>query len=512
MATSLVDLLSERSLQAPEAPALLHGTTVVSYGELWRQVEAVAGFLRAHHVPGGARVALLMENRPEYVAAYYGALAVGAVVVPLNTAAKARDLAAQLAHCGASWLFASGRHRELPALRTALPPGLRCVTVGGRREEGEQDWVEVLSTRTAVLRRRFASERLASLMYTSGTTGDPKAIMLSHGNLLSNVRAIVEYLGLRSSDRALQVLPFYYSYGNSVLHTHLAVGASLVLENSLLYPHRVLQRLAEARCTGLPGVASMFALFMDRAGFDNYDLSALRYLTQAGGPMPVARLEQLRRALPQARLFVMYGQTEATARLSYLPPERLDDKLGSVGVPIPGTEIQIHDPAGRALPPGRVGEICARGGHIMLGYWRNAEATARVLRDGWLRTGDQGYLDAEGYLYITGRISDLIKSGAHRISPREIEEVLAELEGVAEAAVVGTPDPVLGQAITACIVVKPGSQLDERRVMAHCRARLAAYKLPKRIEFVAALPKTQTGKVQRHRLLEPQGAVQASAL
>jgi acyl-CoA synthetase (AMP-forming)/AMP-acid ligase II len=233
-----------------------------------------------------------------------------------------------------------------------------------------------------------------------------------------------------------------------------------------------------------------------------YDLSGIRYLTQAGGAMSPALTQKLREAMPQASLFVMYGQTEATARLTYLPPERLEQKLGSVGVPLSGVRIEIRGEDGAALPVGAVGEVWVNGPNVMLGYWRNQAATAEVKRDGWLKTGDMGRLDDEGFLYLVGRRSDMIKSGAHRIYPQDIEEVIAELPQVQEAAVVGVEDDLLGQAIRAYVVPAGSESLTPMQVQAHCKARLANYKVPKSVEIVTSLPRTASGKVRRAELLE----------
>jgi acyl-CoA synthetase (AMP-forming)/AMP-acid ligase II len=216
--------------------------------------------------------------------------------------------------------------------------------------------------------------------------------------------------------------------------------------------------------------------------------------------MPRAQIEKLRQQLPNTEVFIMYGQTEATARLSYLAPEHLQTKLGSVGMPLAGVEIAVRNSEGMNVATGEVGEICARGPNIMLGYWREPEMTAQVLRDGWLHTGDLGHLDEDGYLYIDGRAVEMIKVGAFRVSPQEVEEVLATCPGVQEVAVTGVADEVLGQSIKAVIVLREGAPADLRAVKAHCRQHLASYKVPKIVEFAAALPRTSSGKVQRFKL------------
>jgi acyl-CoA synthetase (AMP-forming)/AMP-acid ligase II len=254
------------------------------------------------------------------------------------------------------------------------------------------------------------------------------------------------------------------------------------------------------RATGFSGVPSTFALLMHRVDFRSYDLAALRYVTQAGGAMAPALVQRVMEALPHVQLFVMYGQTEATARITYLPPDRLREKLGSVGIAISGVTLEIRDERNQSVPTGSVGQVCVRGENVMLGYWDNPEATETVLRDGWLQTGDIGCLDSEGFLTLVGRSSDMIKTGAHRVSPLEIEEVMMDLDGVAECAAVGVPDELLGEVIKAYVVPMTGAAIDGRRVQAHCRSRLAAYKVPRDVEFVTTLPKTASGKIKRFML------------
>ena len=499
MSDWLIGFLRESAARYPEAEAIVHHDRRVRYSELWAGVTAFAGFLRAQGLRSGNRVAILLDNSPEYVIAYYGTLLAGGVVVALNTAAKAVDLSNWLAHCDASWLVLDSRHTEANAIKDWCHGRVAVVAVNGVIDAAHP-WQDVLATPGMLGHDSASKDELAAIIYTSGTTGRPKGVMLTHGNLATNVTSILSYLELANSDRILNILPFYYSYGNSVLHTHLAVGGCVVMEDSLAYPHKVMQRLSAEHATGFSGVPSTFALLLSRVKLEDYDLSSLRYLTQAGGPMPPANIERLRKALPQVRIFIMYGQTEATARLSYLPPERLLEKLGSIGIAIPGVTLDIRNEHGEPVTDGEPGEIWARGGNIMPGYWNDPEATQAVLHEGWLRTGDMAYRDADGYLFIQGRKTDMIKSGAHRIHPKEIEEAIAELDGVGEVAVVGVPDEILGQVIKAYILPKPGATLEPLQVKAHCHKRLASYKIPKSVEFVSELPKTYSGKVKKFLL------------
>jgi acyl-CoA synthetase (AMP-forming)/AMP-acid ligase II len=492
-------LLEASARRRPGTAALSWKTARWSYADLASAMNATAGFLRSNGRAPGDRIALLFRNSPHYVAAYYGALAAGCVTVPLNPHEHAQVLARQMEHCGARMLFGDPAHPEWGAIaELAQSSGVNAIEIEAEDDVGTlARYLRQMGSRTGGSGAAPKVDALATVIYTSGTTGHPKGVMLSHGNLASNTVSIVQYLGLRADDRGMAVLPFQFSYGNSVLHMHLAAGAELLLEDSIAYPHAVLQRMADAGVTGFSGVPSTFALLLARCELSAFDLSRLRYLTQAGGPMPKANIQRLREQLPHARLFVMYGQTEAAARLSFLPPVRLDDKAGSVGVAIPGVELTVVRADGTKTNPNEVGEIVARGPNVMQGYLNDAEATREALRGGWLHTGDLGHLDDDGFLYIDGRAVEMIKVGAFRVSPQEIEEVIAALPAVAEVGVTAVPDELLGQAIKSVIVLKPGASLDARAVKAHCRQQLAMYKVPKIVEFADTLSYTATGKVRR---------------
>lgn len=503
MRPSLVERLRISAARLPTAIALIKNEQRVSYAALWNETARVASFLRTRNLSTGGRVALLMENSPRYVAAYYGVLAAGGVVVALNTAAKARDIGNWLRHCGASWLIADAQHPELSAILHSDAVG-HCLVNGEPIADVEAEtWGAIDASEPHAPPTCPADATDAAIIYTSGTTGQPKGVTLSHANLAANTDSILAYLNLTHADRSLNVLPFYYSYGNSVLHTHLSTGASIVLENSLMYPHALLEKMAAEAVTGFAGVPSTYALLLSRTRMEAYDLRKLRYVTQAGGAMAPALIERLRTALPHVQIIVMYGQTEATARLTYLPSARLQEKLGAAGIAIPGVRLEIRDDDGRALPAGGVGEIYAAGENIMRGYWRDPETTQQTVIAGWLKTGDLAHMDDEGFVFIQGRRSDIIKSGAHRINPKEIEETIAELEAVAEVAVVGVTDELLGQAIKAIVVLRAGANLNAMAVRAHCHKQLAMFKIPRQIEFAAGLPKTASGKVQRYLLTEP---------
>ena len=501
----LASRLLESARQSPEREAVVDGNRRASYSQLRQEASAVARFLSEEGLAPGARVAILMENSVELVATLYGIWMAGGVSIALNTAAKARDHANWLRHSGAGWLVAAGGHGELPALLEREGGGLRVITVGQSRNPLS---VEPIDYQRIVATVSDGSEELAStdpsaiasIIYTSGTTGEPKGVALTHRNLASNVASILRYLELSEQDRIVNVLPFYYSYGNSVLHTHLAAGGTVICENSFMYPAKVVERMVSEGATGFSGVPSTFALLMSRTRLGEYDLGRLRYLTQAGGAMAPSAVRAMTELLPHVRFFVMYGQTEATARLTYLPPEKLGEKTGSVGIPIPGVEIDIRDERDEPVNSGATGQIWARGDNIMAGYWENPERTREVLQDGWLKTGDLAHFDEERYIFIDGRQSDMIKVGANRISPLEVEEVISELAEVEEVAALGMPDELLGQVVKVVVVPRPGATLEKRAIQQYCLKHLASYKIPKQIEIRDRLPRTASGKLQRHLL------------
>lgn len=499
---SLASKVASIACAHPDRVAIVDGARRVSYGTFAAQARSFADQLLSNGMQHGDRVAIVLPNRIEAAVACYGAWLARGVAVPLNVQARARDFGPWLDHSGARFVVHEGSNQDVKIAMDMLEtpphafPLIDNQAICATRETFSSDGAASYPT--------SGDGDLAMILYTSGTTGAPKGVMLSHANLLANATAVAAYLALGQDDSVLCVLPFHYAYGASVLHTHLISGAAVHLAQNLVFPHLIVKDLAQHRITGFSGVPSTFALLLEHVDLGEHDLSNLRYVTQAGGPMTPRLTARLREALPHSRLFVMYGQTEATSRLTWLPPERLDAKVGSVGIPVDGVAIKVLGEDGAEAAAGETGEVWAHGPNVMLGYWRNAEATQSTVQDGWLKTGDLGYIDEDGYLFLVGRRSDMIKTGAHRIHPADIEEVIAEIPGVIEAAVVGIDDDVMGQVVKAFVVVERVTTQLSIQIKAHCRARLATYKIPRQIEFVSSLPKTASGKVQRTRLLARQ--------
>jgi acyl-CoA synthetase (AMP-forming)/AMP-acid ligase II len=324
--------------------------------------------------------------------------------------------------------------------------------------------------------------------------------MLTHRNIAANTESIVSYLGLSVRDRVMVVLPFYYVYGLSLLHTHIAVGGCLVIDNRFAFPNAVLRAMQEHAVTGFAGVPSTFAFLLHRSNIRSVTLPSLRYVTQAGGPMPPARIEEWRRVMPDLPFYVMYGATEASARLTYLPPSELPRRTGSIGRAIPGVEVRVVRDDGGVAAPGEVGELVARGANMARGYWRRPEESAECFGPHGYRTGDLGFADEEGFLYLVGRRTEMLKIGAHRVSPLEIEQALHEHQAVHEAAVIGAADELLGEVAVAYVVLRDGEMATAQDVLAFARARLPEHKVPARIMLLPELPKTPAGKLDKRAL------------
>ena len=501
-------LLEHSARTRPGALAILHRDERTSFSDLDRGANRVARGLIAAGIRSGDRVGLLAENSRAYVESFFGVLKAGAVVVPLNTAADARVLGRMLADCTSRGLVACGRYAELAARIPGLPPGF--VVAIARDEDAAHFRGRAVAAVVLEAVGQDTDGRLpdaprpdqdrAAIIYTSGSTGHPKGAILRHANIVANVRSIVTYLELSPADRMLVVLPFFYVYGQSLLTTHVAVGASLAIENRFLFPSVVVDALERTEATGFAGVPSTFSILLHKTAFAKRRFPALRYVTQAGGAMAPTLTRELIHALPGKRIFVMYGATEASARLSYLPPEALSSHVGSIGRAIPGVELRILGENGLEVAPGEVGEIVARGPNIMEGYWGDPEETARVLDEDGYHTGDLARRDDEGFFWIVGRKRDMLKVGSHRISPKEIEEVLLEHPALLEAAVLGVPDDVLGEAIEAHVVARPQATIDVDELASFARERLPDYKVPRRFIVRPDLPKSAAGKILKESL------------
>jgi len=502
MASSVINNIIASAERYPDKVAIKSGHISFSYAELLDGISFCAAYLKASGISRGDRVSLLLENSIDYVVSYYGAIVIGAIVVPLNTTAKSEDIRNWLEHSGSSMLITSDKLYESIGDFVSANESLAITKLSSNVLEYSTFWEKQINQPIDIkdISSFLSPDMPVSIMYTSGTTGKPKGVTLTHGNFRHNFENIINYLDLTSADVILNVLPFYYSYGNSILHTHMMVGATLILENNFMYPVKFLQKIPENNVTSFSGVPATFAILLNRTTLADYDLRSLRYVTQAGGAMPASNIKRFIDQVDNIKFFVMYGQTEATARLTYLDPDKLIEKMGSVGKPLNEVVIEIRDENGEVVDAGVEGEVFVSGPNVMACYWNNAVQTNEVLKEGFLRTGDLGYMDSEGYIYLSGRRSDMIKVGGNRISPLEIEEVVNQLDGILEVAASGMNDELLGQVVKLSVVKNAGSDLTEKAIKAYCKKNLAIYKIPKIIEFVESLPKTSSGKIKRYLL------------
>lgn len=503
------EFLEESARKTPDAPALWSNKVWSTYGEVNAAANQVACFLIDQGVKRGDRVAILLENSLNYVVVYYGALKCGAITVELNTDITDRDLALLLNDCGARILFTQKKYvRQISRVASQVKELQTLVSDQGDEQLFADGGIryhqfrKILSEFSAeTVQVRVIDLDLASIVYTSGSTGKPKGVVHSHLNVVTNTRSICEYLNLGPQDRIMAILPLFYVYGKSLLNTHFMVGGSVVLNNQFVFPNAVLECMQQTGCTGFAGVPSTFAILINKSAVRKFKFPALRYVTQAGGHMTIPLRKAVAEAFSPAGLYIMYGATEASARLSYLSPQDLPTHWGSIGKAIPNVELFVADQDGRPLPPGQEGEIVARGANIMVGYWNDPEETQKALRNGLYFTRDLGISDEKGYLYVVGRLRDMIKVGANRVSALEIEEKISEHPEILEVAVIGVEDEILGEAIKAFVVPRSnGNVITKAEVLSFCEAALPRFKVPKHIEVISALPKNASGKVLKDKL------------
>ena len=485
--------LLESARRFPGKTALVAGAERLTYRELASRAAALAAELARQGVARGDRVVVFLHNSPEAVLSVFGVLMAGAVFSVVNPGTKADKLACILNHCAAKALITEPRLAAVAneALGRAPAVSALLTTPFSFAPAGIPGFAGI-------------DLDLAMIVYTSGSTGFPKGVTMTHANIVAAATSITTYLESSADDIVLSVLPLAFDYGLYQALMCAKVGATLVLEKSFTYPALVLEKLRAEGVTGFPLVPTLAALQLQMKHLRPGMFPDLRYLTNTAAALPRAHIQRLRELFPGAKLYSMYGLTECK-RCTYLPPEQLERRPESVGIAIPGTEACVVDEQGERVAPGVTGELVIRGAHVMKGYWGDEIATARVLRPGpypWERvlcTGDLFRADEEGFLYFVGRKDDIIKTRGEKVSPKEVENVIYELPGIREAAVIGVPDPILGQAVKAIVVADEG--LTERDVIRHCAARLEDFMVPAMVEFRGQLPKSENGKIARKELM-----------
>jgi len=493
------------------------GDEHLTYRELDRRSDWLALELKKYG--RGLAVGIISKNSLDYLVCHFGIIKSGNMVVAINPLNKEYDLERIIANAGLRVLFTNNSY--LPTVLNLNPKLLASITCYNFDDDPvpheNAAGMEIKSFRQVVQGggvhynpAEFCSQDendIAQIIYTSGTKGVPNGVCLTHRNLLANMEQILDRIDINENDNMLVIIPFYYSYGNSLILSHLARGARLTINNNSQLPVFILNDLKEKKCTSIAGVASNFILLLKRSPFKELKWPDLRYITFAGEPVADWVISEMRAM--GLDVYVMYGQTEATARISILKPDELDKKPGSVGRPIKGMDLKIVDPEGNVLPPNEYGEVIAAGPNVMKCYWNDPEATVSKIKGSYLHTGDFGMLDEDGYLYISGRMDEMIKIGGERVFPIEIEKALLTHELVAEAGVIGikeesrvgeTFSDYMGQAIYAFVVPKEGLTIKE--IHEFCKKVLPRHKVPARVVFVDALPRTNTGKLKRNLLAE----------
>jgi long-chain acyl-CoA synthetase len=498
------DSLLAAAEASPDRDAISDEFSIRAYGGLLDSALRLARLLQDEGLQRGDRVAIQLDNTADYAVALFGTWLAGGVAMGVNVQTRPEKLAFILSHSEASFLLAEDH-------LSALADDAVAKAASGVRLFRTSDLGEAIAASEP--RPRAAGTipvDLALLVYTSGTTGRPKGVMLSHESLVFTVGSIAEYLRLDSDERILNVLPFAFTYGLSQLLLAVRLGALLLLERSFAFPAKTLERIRRERATVFAGVPTVYATLINMEHDAPYE--SVRCLTSAAAALPPSFHADIRRIFPNASLYRMYGLTECV-RVCYLEPELLDEKPTSVGRAMPGTEAFVLGNDGSPVAPGEMGVLHVRGPHIMIGYWRDPKGTQEMLkpgsspRDVTLCTHDHFTVDEEGLLYFVGRTDDIIKTRGEKVSTIEVENVLHAVEGVQQAAVVGVPDELTGHAIRAYVGLEDGAHLSEHDIRVFAREKLESYMVPSEVFILDELPHTESGKIRKRTLLEKQSTL-----
>jgi long-chain acyl-CoA synthetase len=504
----------------PDKEALICGKQRFTYKDLDRRSDHLAAALQDIGIHRHDRIVIFLDNSSETVISLYGILKAGGVFIILAGSVKGAKLRYVLENSEANVLITHTSKTGIVAdALSRIQRDIKIIWVGSKSRipnkftKSSESWDEIFSIFSGTVENtqknnqpsRSIDVDLAALIYTSGTTGEPKGVMVTHHGMISTARSVIQYIDNNTNDRILNVLPLSFCYGLYQVIMAFMFGGTVVLEQSFIYLHNILTRIAEEKITGFPVVPTMVAMLLKMHNLNEYDISSLRYITNAGAALPVEHIRSLQKFMPHVRIFSMYGLTECI-RVSYLSPDELETRPDSVGKAMPNCEVFIVDRDGNEVSAGRPGELVVRGSNVMQGYWKDPDLTSKTYRNGrypaerLLYSGDYFRKDDCDFLYFLGRQDDMIKSRGERIITREIENILCAFDGVAEASVIGVPDDILGQAVKAYIVAVPSRKLTEKEVMKYCAANMETFMVPKYIEFVDKLPVTANGKIDKKRL------------
>jgi long-chain acyl-CoA synthetase len=496
--------------------ALIFDNQRITYGELNDKSTQFANSLVELGIQRHDRVIVFLDNSVECIISIWGILKSGAVFIILNGSIKPNKLEYIMKDSGANVIISDLKKYEVvsKALKDNLK-NIKIILVGGQIYSdhsiikysysfeyliGQQN---ISMSKNLVSRfNKIIDYDLATLIYTSGSTGEPKGVISSHFNMISAARSIIEYLENDHNDIILEVLPLSFDYGLYQMIMSIMFGGTLVLETSFMFPIKIVELIDREKVTGFPIVPTIISLLLKMKNIENYKLNSLRYISNTGAAFPVPHIQKFNLLFPNIKIYSMFDLTECK-RIAYLPPEEIKTRPASVGKAIPNCEVFIMDENGMEVPLGEIGELVVRGSNVMRGYWNAPELTEKVYRKGLyqgetlLFTGDLFRQDEEGFLYFLGRKDDMIKSKGERISPKEIENILCSINGVAESAVIGVPDDILGQAVKAFIVIKEGIDISANDVLFYCSKNMESFMVPKYVEFINELPKSPNGKVDK---------------
>lgn len=503
-------LLEDSAQRFPHKEALVCDDHRLEYAALDDLSNRIANALIALGLERGGRVVLYLEQGVAVAGAVFAISKAGGVFVIVDPRVKAAKLAYVVGDSQAKVVITDSRRaldlrQRCPQVERILVTDQAVLATGNADTRFHDFWQVVAACSSVRPQPRTVDLDLCSLIYTSGSSGTPKGVMLTHLNMISAVNSIAGYLELRCDDRILNLSPLSFDYGLYNILLACRVAATVILAGPFFSPQQIIHPIKNERVTGLPLVPTMIAMLLRVRNLERYDFSTVRYITSTGQALLPRHSLRLAALFPTARIYSMYGLTECK-RVSYLPPNELLRRPASVGKSMPNTEAYIVDESGRRIDtPGRIGELVIRGANVMEGYWNQPKETARVIRgvgsgDRRLYSGDLFTQDAQGYLYFIGRKDDLIKSGGERVSPKEVEMVVSELDEIVEAVVIGIDDEILGQALKLIVVLETGAVLTEQEILRHCAERLEPSHLPRMVEIRDRLPRTHSGKLDRRTL------------
>lgn len=504
----LFELLRNDAQKFPDKPAAIFPDDRASFAELNERSDRVAAALAERGVGAGDRVAILCDNELPALTYFWGVLKAGAQTIDMPTLAGRQVLQGVLDEAQPKAIVIDAKQLAKHGGKDGLRLPDLVFTVGAAEAQAKEQGRSVITLESildgAVGKTpdpAVSGDDVAMVVYTSGTTGRPNGVMLSHDNFITNLQASNELMGLRSDDSILVVVPLYYIHGRMQLLMHALIGGTVVFSGGFTFPAKVHAELVDSKVTGFSGVPYHFKQLLDRSKIAERPPPSLRYVLVTGGALSPSSLERLNTALPDTGIHLAYGQTEAAPRITWIGPDELFVKKGSVGRALPNVKVEILGPDEKPVGPGVVGEVAAGGPNIMKGYVSGDEQQlGKIDAQGRLRTGDLGRVDEDGHLFLVGRSSEMIKSAGERIFPQEIEDVLHRHPAVQEVAVIGLPDELLGERVVAYIIPHEGQQPTRGELKAHCLEAMPFVRVPKQFVLVDSLPQTASGKVSRSKL------------